>query len=468
MNREIEFQYDEFIPIDFCGQTVAWKMEGSLCELPFEVDVTPTLGEHDFNECEKCQREIETLSRYLTEYLQGTRQKKGFPNCCQYHTKLNGNSFYERNKLFYMAVPEMTVKKVIYTNQFILNNIENENWYEAITEFIDYCVASFGQMPNGCGEPLFRGHYLYYLPQLLSNVKTNPNKKSMIISYFDSYGKEQKSNPVDLQELANTYQNWLSVFPFDLPVFSEIKDRYHKAFPILNGEPIHNKYLGISKVKIHTKESLISALINLTNQIITTLNCYTLYEKGQLSITTKLKLEFILQGRKNKCDLGYIINSTNESKGYRLILNEWLKDEIAFIEQITPIIETLNDQPIITFDEKTKTTIKALNEYKFSEFITSKGFDIDTIYNLLAKHSGNERLPYSIALFSELKYLDYFFKEFTENKTDGYKKLAEILKAQERGVRGNVLVLNPESNENRIQYTSSNYTEIVQKELKGL
>jgi hypothetical protein len=71
-------------------------------------------------------------------------------------------------------------------------------------------------------------------------------------------------------------------------------------------------------------------------------------------------------------------------------------------------------------------------------------------------------------LLSEIGFLKYFFDEFTKTKREGFKIFAEVFSVAERRIKGNINILNPNSTEDPVTYTSINYKKEVQKELKGL
>lgn len=65
-----------------------------------------------------------------------------FPNCCPYHKKLSIKPWF--NKSNYMDVSSKVVKQLSYTEFCITENINNPDWYDAITEYIDWNKTSFG------------------------------------------------------------------------------------------------------------------------------------------------------------------------------------------------------------------------------------------------------------------------------------------------------------------------------------
>jgi hypothetical protein len=76
----------------------------------------------------------------------------------------------------------------------------------------------------------------------------------------------------------------------------------------------------------------------------------------------------------------------------------------------------------------------------------------------------DNELPYQVAMFDFLGFFDYFEKEYGLSKNITYKKIAEILAVAARSVRGNVLVLQDNSKEDRQRYTSYNYKDQVRND----
>ncbi len=117
--------------------------------------------------------------------------------------------------------------------------------------------------------------------------------------------------------------------------------------------------------------------------------------------------------------------------------------------------------------EQTELVINGLNEYNFFNFLKDHSFKEESIYTIIKKHSGKELMPYTIALLKELGYLDYFFKEFTKTRSDGFKKLGKVFNINARRVKGNVNILNPKSMEDPFQYTSHKHIEKIKSQLKN-
>lgn len=312
---------------------------GGAFEIPFET--IPTKGEHDFETCDGCQNNLKFISESLRRHFEGKEEKAAFPYCCENHRKLL--KLKEFNMAFYAKVPEMTARKIIYTNQHIINTIGADNWYKDITDYVEYTVESFGQLPDGYGSRVLLPSYLMYVKDMLKkNEDVDKERKSRLLEYFEAYDKPQNEQNTDLNILIGTYEKWFKIFPFGLNTyFRNLKKKYETQFPILSGKPEYNPYSRKTTFKLHTKSSLIEALTNLTNSIITQINGVTLYERGLLTDANKTKLELVVESRKLKLNRGYLNKSKSEEKRYRNILKEWLADEKRFIDEITPLLKEL-------------------------------------------------------------------------------------------------------------------------------
>ena len=370
----------KFTPIDYCGKIWGFMLETEQGFLAEPKKTEPTKGEHDFNTCANCQNTRKELIKKLTEKFNGKGLKQGFPFCCPYHSNLT--KVKEFNRVSFVSVPELVADKIIYTNQHIINNCENENYYKYITDYIDYTVESFGLMPKGCGEPLYLSAYFLYVTDLFTqNTKISTERKNRILEFLEAHQTPTTKNTnTDLNILLGTYQKWLKEFPFEISFFTNLKPYFEKQLPILNGKPEVNKYTGIAKAKMHTKASLIDVLLNLTNSLLTQINSVSLYEKGLLTEPQKIKMELVLNERKLKLKKGYVNNSQNEEQRYRKILKEWFADEKRFIDEITPLLKALPPQQVDTRFWLTSTFMEqeqTKHEYKsFQRQIENKGYFI--------------------------------------------------------------------------------------------
>lgn len=347
-NRFIAAHAKNVLPIKFGDQSFLYVKFDWVLITPFEI--TPTIGKYDYTKSEDCQKELVKITKALKGRFEGDKKRKGFPFCCQDYSNLV--KIKEFDRAAYVNVPEMTAKKMIYTKQHILNNINSENWYKEIMDYIEWALQSFGQMPKDCGEPLYLSDYVHYVKDFLEKNEAIPqNKKSKILEFFESPSKKNNDTQTDFNVLIETYQRWLKIFPFEISFFAPLKPYFERHVPILGGKPEENKYAGFATVELHTKSSLIEFLMNVTNDLLTKINTLSLSEKGQLTEPQKIQLELIMSERRMKLKQGYINKSPNEEHRYRQILKMWFRDEKEFIDNIK---ESVKSEPQQT-DEKTKT-----------------------------------------------------------------------------------------------------------------
>lgn len=268
-----------------------------------------------------------------------------FPNCCDQHKAMVSKWWY--NKANYSGIAEKIVKQLSYTEHHISERINIDDWYKDITDYIEYNVSSFGH--PAIGLHLYLGNVQHYIKN--TNSEIPKNKRQRLIEFIETYYNSpidiNKTNKTDLNVLYSTYQKWLKVFPFEISFFSTLKPHFEKQLPILNGKPETNKYTGIAKAKMHTKGSLIDVLLNLTNNLLTQINPYTLYEKGLLTEPQKIKLELVLNEMRIDNEKGYLSQKQNEEQRYRDILKKWFNRQKRFIDEVTPIVKALPPQPIV-------------------------------------------------------------------------------------------------------------------------
>lgn len=461
--RHKTFYVNSITPIDFCGTTY-WEMNlNGAFELPFKIE--PTEGEHDFNKCEGCQKSLAHITKWLRVKFDGDKNKQGFPFCCSMHANLVKIPEFKREA--FINVPEMVARKVIYTYQHIANNYNKENWYKVITDYIDWSVDSFGQMPKDCGERLFLSNYITHVIDKLNNIEDCPKqKKNKIISYLNSIQSYSPESNTDLKTLLDTYQAWINIFPFELEsYFGELKNHFEKQIPILNGEPEVNIYSGIAKVKMHTKASLVITLINLTNSLLTHINALSLYEKGKITNADKIRLELLISSRRSILKQGYLSNLTAEEHKYRKILTRWFNDEKKFIQELTPLLA-----PPIPPEKETKTDkLRAeLSKHGFFDLPLVKVLALEK-REALIKLLGSNGLPYNIAMFEYLGYLKYL-KEYFSSNVKLNKGISKWFNSDKdgRSVKGNISSLSDKTNEDKKKYTAHTHKEKVKHDYNFL
>lgn len=347
-----------------------------------------------------------------------------FPDCCDRHRKLIGKSWFDKDN--YKRVVDKIMNQLAFTEHCISKNIEKDNWHKPITDYIDWNISSFGQLPSGFGSPVGIDEYIHSLIQRISSFD-NKERASKLIEHIESIVYKNESNPAttDLNVLKETYDKWFKIFPFEISFFAHLKDYFKKTLPIINGKTEVNQYTRIGKVKVHTKDSLISILLSLTNHILTEINAHTLYQEGLLTQPQKIKLELIVNERKMKLQQGYINHSKSEEQRYRKILKEWFVDEKRFIDEITPLLENM------TLQQSSKTKIPekyyALYHWLLIEIGKEKVFErnANDLYNKteIIQFAKNRYKINGQGFYSEFKSLDITNKiSIAKSYGKGYKE----------------------------------------------
>lgn len=341
-NRHTTFYISDITPIDVCGKTLMWQinLDGAF-ELPFEVD--PTLGEHDFNTCSVCQNTLKRITDNLTIRYQGKEQKKGFPNCCPNHARLVNYTEFTRSRDYFLGVPEMTARKVVYTNQHIKNNHDREDWYKEITDYIAWVVESFGQMPKDAGEPLYLSTYFSCVKELLDGKgmkDIDKGKRNKIENFINSYLSKSKESAIDFSYLIKTYERWINIFPFQLKAyFGNLREHFENQLPIFKGEEEYNSYSGKVKIAPHTLDSLLWRLNELTKTLLNTIDIQKLIDDRMITDINRHKFELETSELRLKTNNLTLDLLTGEQQ-YVKILNQWLSLHKTYFHNITPLLST--------------------------------------------------------------------------------------------------------------------------------
>lgn len=338
MNRHKTFIIDEVKKYNFLD-TAFYELRGGDYEKPFEV--LPTTGSHSLETCEPCRKQRQLLIQDLSEDLQK------FPNCCIQHRKLLELNVFDIND--FKDAPTMIADKVMFSYHHVINNLDNDDWFEDIADYFEYIFESFGSMPYDYGEPYKWSTYKSCLTSLLHSVedkitsdkiskidiKTRINKVLLLI---EPVQKDNETEKKDLNLLLSKYEEWYKIFPFELPYFSHLKEKYSRTLPLFTGRTRYNKYLKTTTRECHTKDSLTSALLDITINIISNINGLTLYQNKQISDAEKHKIGLLTSSRKLELyELSLMPTKTQVE--YIKVLKQWFKGEKKFITEITPLLK---------------------------------------------------------------------------------------------------------------------------------
>lgn len=274
-----------------------------------------------------------------------------FPDCCDFHEmtyKALQNEFIKSFPLFkkqfeseynmkpdiayYENLPNKIIRQLSYTEYFISQKIDAESWYTDLVHYIDYNIFSFGY-PNS-GSLWYVNMVRYYLEKVDNEI--DEVKKGKIITYLNlkagikNYAT-QNDEDSNLKLIYKTFKKWHSLIPFEIPEFKDI-DKYDKWI-LVTGIRDVNPYNGMINLKLVTKSELIELLKNYTRSLIQMVDStYLLREEDSNKIN---------QHHRNLTNLEYKFNKEKflgdfdtEENSYVELLDNWLKNEMNYIEKI--------------------------------------------------------------------------------------------------------------------------------------
>lgn len=461
--RKIHFVASEPERIQLCDGSYMFQLKvDGVYELPFEVPATT--GEHEYQKCPQCQETIEFLSRWFRDLYKGKLHKKAFPNCCEPHKKLKRTKGFKKSD--WDKFPEMITRKVVFTNQHIINNFNEVNWLKSISDYIDLIVDSFGQFPNGCGGKLFLSEYFDFVKQLVTNRKEIPTeKKQAIYDHIDLYFKPiPETEGTELKTLIETYGKWLNEFPFQISsYFGELKQGYEKRILILNGQKQVNQFTGMWSAKLHTQESLVASLLQLTKDLVSKIDASDMVEKGVIKDIGKHRFELETEGLRVGNDLLFKEFTEGELK-YVTLLNRWLELQSKFFQNISDLIVREVPKEKETKSDHLKDQLAALGFFDLSKVKDIPNTGQARLLDLLTAAP----LPYKIAMFDFIGFFSHVEKQHVKTKNELHQKVAKMIGSTGRAVKGNINVLNENSKEDRSKYTAHLHKEKVETDYQNL
>jgi len=212
MNRHQTFYVEErnLEEIEFCGKKIL-SFSGGFYETPFAI--IPTKGNHSLSSCKGCRKYHSTLIKAIEERF------KKFPNCCNRHKMLFKIDRFNLND--FKNYPEITADKILYTFHHIINYIDNENWFNDITDYIEYAIVSYGSFPPKYGQPFDLSNFFVCVDAQLEHFKLNFKGKydlidrkevirriEVITNHLNSYFDEEPVVKTDMNLLLDTYNRW--------------------------------------------------------------------------------------------------------------------------------------------------------------------------------------------------------------------------------------------------------------------
>ena len=248
-----------------------------------------------------------------------------FPNCCDEHRQYARRFGVLRGSYDYLK--EKVVNQMSFIEHIIETKINNEDWFEDITDYFEYNVFSFGS--PAIGLHLLRFHLILYLKKSKSNIPKY--KRTKLLNYLEPKTK-QTSSP-NFNVLISIYNKWLETFPFNLPYFIEIKESISRKLPIVSKINSTNRYNGLTSVKIHTEESIVFYLCELTKNLLYQIKSFEDVNKDDFNISQRQR-DLLIESRiiKNKA---LLLKFDKNELSYIKTIKQWLQDESDFFKEFS-------------------------------------------------------------------------------------------------------------------------------------
>lgn len=350
---------------------------------PFEI--TPPSGyiEPKNNETGELFPNCCTFHKQLMRNVENWFNK--FPLCCDGHTKMAQKEKWFHKDQF-NGLPMKIVRQVSYMEYYIKKVHKNPDWFEDITEYLDYSMQSFGSFRIGLDQ------YVHAVKYMLKDKKWNilQNKKQRVLNYITELETPKETIETDFNLLENIYRKWLKEFPFELEIFAHLKPKFEKTFPIVKEWGKRNRYTGDRVVILHTKSTMVEQLEDITIQIISEINSLTLHKKGELNDPLKYELSLLEEKRNLKLKTGYR-NDVSTDTGYRKVLKEWFEDEKEWIrefKQLWPEIQKA--QKVQMKKSKSGKNNFTQKEICMAYAAMKQQITVDNYRDILAKYSASE------------------------------------------------------------------------------
>ncbi|MBU2913727.1 hypothetical protein [Reichenbachiella agariperforans] len=290
-------------------------------------DCIPLEGFEKPKDYPKCCRFHEKTLQNLNNWY------RSFPLCCKQHQELTTKSWWKDG--IYDHIPNRIITHELYCEHAISKFINNETWYEEITEYFDYAIHSFGTPSIGLDQ--FLNTLRFYILNATPDWQFSKEKRGLLVGYIDAW-LNPSSNKFDLNACHEKIQKWAKLLP-DITPFKNIKKKLSEGLQMnlmVQGPIVHNKYLNIGKVQTKSKKELVESLISLTKALL--LHIQDQIKKGNLRAHNDYKIEVINAEHEIKQNLLLIDFSKGERK-YINIIKSWLKNEKEHLNDLLALIE---------------------------------------------------------------------------------------------------------------------------------
>ncbi|WP_157547144.1 hypothetical protein [Kordia zhangzhouensis] len=284
-----------------------------------------------------------------------------------------------------------------FTRFKIRNVINNDDWYEDITEYYEYVLMSLGSPAIG---------YQFYHSSINSFIKNEfkeipKNKKQILLIFLDQQiSYNPKKTETNFNRLFAIYQKWLKYFPFELEIFGNLKSHFSKSFPIMKEKIKGNRYLGMGFYKIFTEKELIEFLGKKTKEILSLVDTTKLIKEKRIDLAYKTVLD--IKNKTHELKQKTLLDEFKlGEKKYIPTIKKWLENEKSYFKSIKKELKEIKQS--IPTDKPKKTNKEEIKAYTFKEIFTVNDYEkyinalhqvenpvIDENWNFTGKQKGSK------------------------------------------------------------------------------
>lgn len=385
------------------------------------------------------------MSSYNIPRLKEYKQKDNYPNCCTYHKSIRAtiNAWWKKFPECCDSCREMAssynIKKENYT--YVVSKIEeeishseffieyvlyhedpkvSEHWYKHITDYLDATLLSFGH-PN-IGASRYWNSIEHWLTH--GKFKVDKVKITLLLEYLKTKESNdttinQDTNNTDLNKLYEISQEWIEAIP-NLPYFSKIKEKIKGKLPLnlATYNKQYNQFNGMVSFQVYTYSQFIIVLKDLTEKILSQVDTQEIVKTLNKTEFEQYQAQIIKDNHKIKQNLLLKIQD-QENKPFLEVLQEWLKNEKEFFNDIKPFLkESFKQNKKAVYSFNWQGDSKQL-EHIYTNLIEVSFIDKDTLKESFIKIFNSDNLEneaLSIIWITSNRLIAYFFEKLIIEK----------------------------------------------------
>lgn len=313
---------------------------------PYRINIVPTLisKEAEFPVQHIFTRSLDGLS-FANESARIKRHIEIYETSAEWynnnHIKILSDLLQSKSIIFPYVEPVTyrIMRQLLKTEYHIEHTIDRIDWYEDITEYIEYNIRSFGHPEVGLH--IYHKGILEYL-QSAPLLNWKRHKLIQYLDYFQKCKDRWYAKCKDVELIVEAYNRYVDFFP-DLDILKEIKQALlsqHPTYAFLKPASIkRNRYMLLYdsntimslECEYYPREEMIEKLCEMTDNLLRSWDA-----KLEMKDATKSEMK---QQQEQFEDIAYQTEKKNLRKAklegeneYRAIIEKWLNVELKYLK----------------------------------------------------------------------------------------------------------------------------------------